>query len=110
GLLVVLVAGLVGLGLAWLAGSRLSLDPVPGLGGEAVLEAADRWVLLGVGRVVHALSARVLDPAGDLAFQGLSDLAESPPPGRLGWELRAVGVVVALLALAAAAATWWRAA
>ena len=107
GLLLVLVAGLLGLGLVWLAGDRLSLGAVSGLGGEATLEAADRWVLLGVGRAVGALSARVLDPAGDLAAQGLSDLAESPPPGRTGWEPRAVGVVVALLALAAAAATWW---
>ncbi|MHB1524606.1 MAG: hypothetical protein ACYCYB_11705 [Candidatus Dormibacteria bacterium] len=110
GLLLVLVAGLLGLGLVWLAGDRLSLGTVPGLGGEATLEAADRWVLLGVGRAVGALSARVLDPAGDLAAQGLSDLAESPPTGRTGWEPRAVGVVVALLALAAAAATWWGAA
>jgi formate hydrogenlyase subunit 3/multisubunit Na+/H+ antiporter MnhD subunit len=107
GLLLVLGAGLVGLGLVWLAGDRLSLGSVPILGGGATLEAADRWVLLGVGRAVATLSARVLDPAGDMAAQGLSDLSESPLPGRLWWEPRAAGVVVAVLALAAAAATWW---
>lgn len=107
GLVVVALAGLAGLGLVWLAGDRVRLGVVPGLGGGFALEAADRWVLLSAARVVDTLIERVLDPAGDLAAQGLSDLAEGPPSGGLGWEPRAVGVVVAVLALAAAAATWW---
>jgi formate hydrogenlyase subunit 3/multisubunit Na+/H+ antiporter MnhD subunit len=107
GLLLVLVAGLAGLGLVWLAGERVRLTTVPGLGGGSTLEAADRWVLLSVGRAVVSLVERALYPAGDLAAQGLADLAESPPPGPTGWEPRAVGVVVAVLAVAAAAATWW---
>ena len=107
GLLLVLVLGLVGLGLAWLAGARLELGVAPGLDGEAALEVADRRLLQGVGWGLRQVDARLLQPAADLATRGIQELAEGPSWGWLDWERRAAAAAVAILALAAAAASWW---
>ncbi len=109
-LLAMTVLPLLGLALAWTAGARLGA-PARTLGvldGTALLAAATDLGLGWPAEAVEAFTTRVWQPVADGAGGVLAELlgADEGGAGPI-WDRWAGAAVLALLALAVAAASWW---